>query len=66
MSEMESDENFCSTSSLSEAGQMICCNSKKVDRSMLSNHFLANQIAGKPICISCHMIMCWYELTVQF
>ena len=66
MSEMESDKNFCPISSLFKAGQMICYNSKQVDRTMLSNHFLANQIAGKPVCISCHMIMCWYELTVQF
>ena len=33
---------------------------------MLSNHFLANQIAGKSVRISCHIIMCWIELTVQF
>ena len=33
---------------------------------MLSNHFLANQIAGKPVSISCPMIMCWIELTVSF
>ena len=45
---------------------MICCNSKEVDRAMLSCHSLANQIAGKPIRISCHKITCWYELTMQF
>ena len=32
---------------------------------MLSNDFLAKQIAGKPVCISCR-IMCWIELTVQY
>ena len=30
------------------------------------SHFLANKIAGKPVRIRCHIIMCWYELTVQF
>ena len=45
---------------------MICCNSKHVDSTMLSNHFLANQIAGKPVRISCPIIMFWIELTVQF
>ena len=33
---------------------------------MLSNHFLANQIAGKTVRISCPIRMCWIELTVQF
>ena len=33
---------------------------------MLSNYFLANQITGKPVRISCPIIMCWIELTVQF
>ena len=33
---------------------------------MLLSHFLANQIAGKPVRLSWHIIMCWYELTVQF
>ena len=33
----------------------------KVNRFMLLSHFLANQIAGKPVRISCHIIMCWYE-----
>ena len=52
---MEKDKNFCSISALSEAGQMICCNSKNVDRIMLSSHFSANQIAEKPDArISCH------------
>ena len=37
-----------------------------MNRFMLLSHFLANQIAGKPVRISCHLIMCWYELTVQF
>ena len=45
---------------------MIYSNSKKVDRTILLSHFLANQIAGKPVHISCHVIMCWYELAVQF
>ena len=33
---------------------------------MLLSHFLANQIAGKPVRVSWHIIMCWYDLTVQF
>ena len=37
-----------------------------MNRFILLSHFLANQIAGKPVRISCHIIMCWYELTVQF
>ena len=49
---MEKAKHFCSLSSLSETGQIIC-------------HFLANQIAGKPVGISCHITMCWYELIVQ-
>ena len=53
-------------SAMSEAGQRICCNNKNVDCTMLSSHFLVNQIAGKLVRISCHIIMCWYELAVQF
>ena len=30
---------------------------KKTDRIVLLSHFLANQIARKPVCISCHIIM---------
>ena len=63
---MEKDKKFCPISTLSQAGQMICCSSKKVGHTMLLSHFLANPIAGKPVTISCHLIMCWYELTVQF
>ena len=37
-----------------------------MNRFMLLSHFLANQIAGKPVLISCHIIICWYGLTVQF
>ena len=37
-----------------------------MNRFMLLSHLLANQIAEKPVRISCHTIMCWYELTVQF
>ena len=33
---------------------------------MLLSHILTNQIAEKPVCTSCHTLMCWYELTVQF
>ena len=33
---------------------------------MLLSHFLANQIVGKPVRMSCHVIMRWYELTAQF
>ena len=36
-----------------------------MNRFMLLSHFLANQIAGKPLRISCDIIMCWYELTAQ-
>ena len=37
-----------------------------MNRFILLSHFLADQIAGKPVRISCHVIMCWYEVTVQF
>ena len=37
-----------------------------MNRFMLLSHFLANQIAEKPVRINFHTIMCWYELTVQF
>ena len=37
-----------------------------MNRFMLLSHFLDNQIARKPVRISCHIIACWYELTVQF
>ena len=57
---MEKDKKIGPISTLSKAGQMICCSIRK-----RRYHFLANQIAGKPVCISCHLIMCWYELTVQ-
>ena len=36
-----------------------------MNRFMLLSHFLANEIAEKPVRISWHIIMCWYELTVQ-
>ena len=36
-----------------------------MNRFMLLSHILANEIAEKPVRISCHVIMCWYELTVQ-
>ena len=63
---IEKDKNFCLESTLSEEGQMICCSSKKVDRTLSLSHFLANKIAGKPVRISHHVLVCWYELTVQF
>ena len=63
---MKKDKRFCPVSTLSEAGKTICCSSKKVYRSMLLSHFLVNQIAGKPVHLSYHIIMCWYELMVQF
>ena len=65
MSENGERQKICPISTLSEAGQMICCSSKKVDHTMLLSHFLANQIARKPVRINCHIIMCWYEWTVQ-
>ena len=33
---------------------------------MLLSHFLANQIAEKQSVLVARLIMCWYELTVQF
>ena len=63
---MEKDKIFFPISIQSRAGQLICCSNKKVDLTMLLNHYLANQNAGKTVRISCHKIMCWYELTVQF
>ena len=63
---MESDKNFCTVPTLFKTRQMFRCNSNKVDGTMLSNRFLANQLAGTPVHISCHMIMCLYELIVQF
>ena len=45
---MAKDKKFCPISALSKEGQMICCNSKNVDCTVLSNHFLVTQIAGKP------------------
>ena len=58
---MEKDKRNCPISFLSKAKQMDCCSSKKEDYTMLLSHFLANQIAGKPVCKSCHT---W--LTVQW
>ena len=58
---VEKDKKFCP---ISEAGQMICCSSKKVDCTLSLSHFLANKIAGKPVRISYYVLMCWYELTV--
>ena len=37
-----------------------------MNRFILLSHFLATQIAGKPVRISCQILMCWYKLTVQF
>ena len=31
----EKNQTFCAISTISEAGQIICCSSKKVDRTML-------------------------------
>ena len=66
MSKNEERQKIFPISAMSEAGEMICCNNKKVDCTMLSSHFIVNQIAGKSVRISWHIIICWYELAVQF
>ena len=62
MSENGERQNVWPNILSAKAGQMICYNSKKVHiaRTMLLSHF------SRKTSISCHTIMCLYELTVQF
>ena len=64
---MERDKKFCPISIMSKAEQMICCNSKKLDRNnCVIKPLFSNKSTGTSVRISCHMTMCWYELTVKF
>ena len=61
---MEKNQKICPISILSETGQMICCRNKN-ESYFVIKPLLANQIAGKPVCINWHIIMSCYELMVQ-